>query len=109
MKKLVSLLLVLTMLFTLVACGANNNAAESETAPAPEITAPAATEATQPAEETTPTEPEKEIIKDTNGNEFEIPMEINKAIVINSSIYEMICVLGKDDIVIGVGESQPVA
>ena len=46
-----------------------------------------------------------EVIYDTNGNAFELPFELNRAIVINSSIYEMICVLGQEDKVIGVGDS----
>lgn len=105
MKKIISLLLALAMVFSLVACGANNdtntkdpeNSAVEENKPEenkPEENKP---------EENKPDEPE--VIYDTNGNAFELPFEINKAIVINSSIYEMICVLGKDDIVIGVGDT----
>ena len=90
MKKLISLLLVLVIAFSLVACSAS----------------PAKNPTTAPTETTqAPSEPQTEIIKDSQGNEFEVPMEISKAIVLNSSVYEMICVLGKDDIVIGVGDT----
>lgn len=82
MKRVVSFLLATVMLLCLVACG----------------------QGTQTSPEVSPNaQPEK--IQDTYGNEFELPMKLEKLIVINSAVYEMICVLGKDDIVIGVGDS----
>lgn len=101
MKKIISLLLALALVFSLTACGTSNGGADQTTPSTTEPTATAPT-ATAPTTEK-PTEPE--VIYDTNGNAFELPFEINKAIVINSSIYEMICVLGKDDVVIGVSDT----
>ena len=121
MKKLISLLLALILVFSMVACG-TSNANDSEVKDgASSVTEDDSTAANNAADTNTETEDntkettddttgstetaEPEIIYDTNGNAFELPFEINTAIVINSSIYEMICVLGKDDIVIGVGDT----
>lgn len=90
MKRIVTLLLAMALVLSLSACGAGTKTPES-------------TETAAPTETTAPAEPE--VIYDTNGNAFTLPLQINKAIVINSSIYEMICVLGKDDVVIGVSDT----
>lgn len=96
MKKTISLLLSLILVFGMAACSATRDTDQTmPSTSAPETTPPETTEA--------PTEPET--IYDTNGNAFELPFELNKAVVINSSIYEMFCVLGKDDVVIGVSDT----
>lgn len=46
-----------------------------------------------------------QIITDSYGNEFALPMEVNRAIVLSSSVYEMICALDKEDVVIGVSDN----
>ncbi|WP_257160352.1 ABC transporter substrate-binding protein [Corynebacterium cystitidis] len=46
-----------------------------------------------------------EVITDSYGNEFELPVSFDEAIVLNTSAYEMIQVLGQDDKVVGVGDS----
>lgn len=98
MKRIIALLLAMALALSLSACGGTAKT------PAPtETTSSVATEVAVTEEITAPTEPE--VIYDTNGNAFTLPFQINKAIVINSSIYEMICVLGKDDVVIGVSDS----
>lgn len=44
-------------------------------------------------------------ITDPYGNEHFLPAEINRAIVLSSSVYEMICALDKEDAVIGVSDN----
>lgn len=102
MKRLLSLLLVMAMAVSLAACGAGNhkNTNESTTDQTQNVDGDDTGNSGDKTDE-----PQTEVIKDSQGNEFEVPMEINSAIVLNSSIYEMICVLGKDDVVIGVGDT----
>ena len=59
---------------------------------------------TQQAKLNTAVDP-AQIITDSYGNEFALPMEVNRAIVLSSSVYEMICVLDKEDVVIGVSDN----
>lgn len=47
----------------------------------------------------------QEIVHDSLGNEFKAPMNIKRAVVLNSSAYDIIKVLGKEDAVIGVSDS----
>lgn len=49
-------------------------------------------------------EPE-DVITDSYGNVFYLPMEVDRAIVLSSSVYEMICALDKEDVVIGVSDN----
>lgn len=89
MKKFLSITIAVIMLLIIAACGqgaepdASAGGGDADTA-SPEV---------------------PETITDSYGNEFEVPMNLERIIVINSSVYEMICVLGKDDIVIGVGDT----
>lgn len=84
MKKFLSIAITAIMLLSFAACGKSADTKASPEAESPTVV---------------------ETITDSYGNEFALPMNLNKIIVINSSVYEMICVLGKDDIVIGVGDS----
>lgn len=59
---------------------------------------------TQQAKLNTAVDP-AQIITDSYGNEFVLPMEVNRAIVLSSSVYEMICALDKEDVVIGVSDN----
>ncbi len=72
MKKLISLLLALTIVFTLAACGASEKPAETEAAAA-------VTEAAAP--ETTP---ETRIVTDVWNREVEIPYEVDSIICLGS-------------------------
>lgn len=85
MKKLIAMLMALSMVLSLAACGGKNNTPTDDTK---ELKGP-----------------QTELIYDTQGNAFEIPMDLQRVIVMNSRIYEMIYVLGKDDIVIGVSDT----
>ena len=90
MKKLLSIAIAAIMLLSFAACGQNPDAV------------------TSPDEETSSAAPSPEVpetITDSHENEFTLPMNLNRIIVLNSGVYEMICVLGKDDIVIGVNDS----
>ena len=86
MKKFISLLLAATLVLSLAACGASKteNSASPSTSPS------------QAAEET---------VTDSHGNTFKLPMKLKNVIVLNSSVYEMICALGKDDVVTGVSNA----
>lgn len=45
------------------------------------------------------------IITDSYGNKFELPVSFSKVIVLNTAVYEMIDILGKASTVVGVGDT----
>lgn len=85
MKKGISFIIAAVMLMSLTACGRQDPQTSAEASP--------------------DTSPKTEIVKDTKGNEFTLPMKMDRVIVLNTNVYEMICVLGKDDNVIGLADS----
>ncbi len=86
MKKFISLLLAAAMALSLAACGAGKTENSASSSPSP----------SQAAAET---------VTDSHGNSFKLPMNLKNIIVLNTSVYEMICVLGKDDVVTGVSST----
>lgn len=86
MEKFISLLLAAVLTMSLAACGADN--AENSESPA-----------------ASPMQAAEETVTDSHGNTFKLPMDLENVIVLNSNVYEMICVLGKDDVVTGVSST----
>lgn len=89
MKRTISVILAVMLLFSMASCGQNTSPKTS-----PEALLPASSAQAEP-----------ETVTDTYGNKFELPMKLDKVIVLNSAVYEMIYVLGKDSIVCGVGDT----
>ena len=94
MKKIISLLLAMALVFGLVACGAKNETPVVE-APA-ETAAPVA--ATEVAEET----PETRIVVDRYGREVEIPYEVETIVCLGSGAPRIAAYLQVTDMMIGV-------
>ena len=85
MKKFVSLILATVMALSLTACGKSGGTESAAASTSPSAAA--------------------ETVTDSHGNSFKLPMNLKNVIVLNSSVYEMICALGKDDVVTGVSST----
>lgn len=94
MKKLVALLMACVMVFGLCACGS------SAPAEAPAAIAPAADE--PPAAEA----PTTQIVMDSLGREVEVPLEVNRIVVL-SNVPRMVVFLGLADKVVGYSGMEP--
>lgn len=83
MKRLLSLLLVMAMAVSLAACETENNKNTNErtTDQTQNVDGDVAENSGDKTDES-----QTEVIKNSQGNEFEVPMEINRAIILNSSI-----------------------
>ena len=92
MKKIVSLLLVLCMIFAVTACGTTNPPAEeSKSPPVEESKAPPVEESTVP-----------QIDKDREGNSITLPAKIEKVMAFGPSNSEILLALGEADKLIAV-------
>lgn len=104
MKRFIALAMAASL--TLAACSPANENPSTEGSGQTETNTADTTQATTSATDTTQAAaPTSTTITDSQGNEFVTPVELNDVIVLNSSAYEMIAVLGKEDIVTGVGDT----
>ncbi|MDR0863092.1 MAG: ABC transporter substrate-binding protein [Oscillospiraceae bacterium] len=100
MKKLLAVLLALTLVFALVACAKEGASSPSEP-PAATTNAPASTEAPAVSEvPETPAEPS--IAADRQGNPITIPAEINRVITFGPANAEILVGLGVADKIIAI-------
>ena len=95
MKKIISLLLAMVMVFGLTACGAKNEAPATEAPAAPAETAAPATEAT----------PETRVVVDIQGREVEIPYVVEKVAAIGSA-GRMLTYAGCADKIVGCNDLE---
>lgn len=100
MTKILAMLLALTMMFTLSACGASEKNAQKETV------ATAVTETTVPSTETLETAPETRIIVDYNGREVEIPYTVESIVCVGVGALRYSCYVGAADLVVGVEDYE---
>lgn len=100
MTKILAMLLALTMMFTLSACGASEKNAQKETV------ATAVAETTVPSTETLETAPETRIIVDYNGREVEIPYTVESIVCVGVGALRYSCYVGAADLVVGVEDYE---
>ena len=100
MTKILAMLLALTMMFTLSACGASEKNAQKGTV------ATAVAETTVPSTETLETAPETRIIVDYNGREVEIPYTVESIVCVGVGALRYSCYVGAADLVVGVEDYE---
>lgn len=93
MKKMISLLLVLSMVFAMAACGADSGPKQTTSA---ETTAPAATQT-----EDASTNPATRVVVDRYGREVEIPYEVDTIVCLGSGAPRIAAYLGVTDMMVG--------
>ena len=93
MKKMISLLLVLSMVFAMAACGADSDPKQPTSA---ETTGPAATQT-----EDASTNPATRVVVDRYGREVEIPYEVDTIVCLGSGAPRIAAYLGVTDMMVG--------
>lgn len=93
MKKMISLLLVLSMVFAMAACGADSDPKQTTSA---ETTGPAATQT-----EDASTTPATRVVVDRYGREVEIPYEVDTIVCLGSGAPRIAAYLGVTDMMVG--------
>lgn len=93
MKKMISLLLVLSMVFAMAACGADSGPKQTTSA---ETTGPAATQT-----EDASTNPATRVVVDRYGREVEIPYEVDTIVCLGSGAPRIAAYLGVTDMMVG--------
>ncbi|MBR0207774.1 MAG: ABC transporter substrate-binding protein [Oscillospiraceae bacterium] len=104
-KRLLAVLLALTMVFGMAACGSSDSGAKQES-PAPASVEPAventeAPETAEPAEEAAGTR----VVTDMLGREVKIPAKV-KTIVPIEDVPIMVCYLGITDMIVGIEDCE---
>lgn len=100
MTKILAMLLALTMMFTLSACGASGKNAQKETV------ATAVAETTVPSTKALEAAPETRIIVDYNGREVEIPYTVESIVCVGVGALRYSCYVGAADLVVGVEDYE---
>lgn len=93
MKKMISLLLVLSMVFAMAACSADSGPKQTTSA---ETTGPAATQT-----EDASTNPATRVVVDRYGREVEIPYEVDTIVCLGSGAPRIAAYLGVTDMMVG--------
>lgn len=108
MRRIYCLLLSMALIFSLAACSSPAETNEATT-PAASTAEKKETESGSTSNQSTAADTTAassgEAVKDTEGTEFQLPMKLDRIIVLNSNCYELICVLGMEDKVIGVADT----
>jgi len=100
MKKLILLLLVLVMAFSLIACGKENPTTPDVADPTAPVTDNADSDPVEPTE--TPEIPTSTITADRQGNPITLPAQIDKIITFGAANAEILAGLGSADKIIAV-------